>query len=157
MKASVWGLLVAALAFGASTIYLSVQLREERAQAEKFAEATRALNARIADLEKAREQHVISGTFGMHAPGQGSVSVGLPPPEEKLDATVERAPTPPVPNLPPPARTEAFQKMMRAQVRANNKRIYADLGRATRPQQGRHQQTHRHAHRSAGRRLRTHA
>ena len=76
MKASIWGLLVAALAFGASTIYLSMQLREERAQAEKFAEATRALNARIAELEKAREQRVISGSFSMDAPGQGAVSMG---------------------------------------------------------------------------------
>lgn len=129
MKASVWGLLVAALAFGASTIYLSMQLKEERAQAEHFAEATRALNARIAELEKAREQRVISGVFSMDAPGQGSVSIALPPPEAKLQAGVERVAPATVANLPTPGRTEAFQKMMRSQVRANNKRMYADLGK----------------------------
>lgn len=129
MKASVWGLLVAALAFGASTIYLSIQLSEERAQAENFAEATRALNARIAELEKAREQRVISGVFSMDAPGGGSVSIGLPQPEEKLESSPEGAAPAPTANLPAPARTEAFQKMMRTQVRANNKRIYADLGK----------------------------
>ena len=127
MKASVWGLLVAALAFGASTIYLSVQLQEERAQAEKFGEATQALNARIAELEKAREHRVVSGSFAMDAPGQGAVSVGVPPPGEKLGASVERIPPPPT-NLVAQPRSEAFQKMMRAQVRANNKRLYADIG-----------------------------
>ena len=128
MKASVWGLLVAVLAFGASTIYLSVQLKEERAQAAKFAEATDLLNARIAELEKARDQRVVSGSFSMDAPGQGDVSIALPPTEEKPGTSLERAAPPSVANLPQPARTEAFQKMMRGQVRANNKRMYADVG-----------------------------
>lgn len=126
MKASVWGLLVAALAFGASTIYLSIQLKEERAQAAKLAEATRALNARIADLEKAREQSIVSGTFAMSSPAMGVVSTASPPPGEKLEASIERVPPPVLAN--PPVHTEAMQKMMRARVRANNKRMYADVG-----------------------------
>jgi len=130
MKASVWGLLAATLAFGASTIYLSMQLEEERAQAEKFAEVTRALNARIAELEKARELQLVSGSFSMDAAGQGAVSIGVPQPGEKPDANLDSAAvSPPAANLPSPARTEAFQKMMRAQVRANNKRLYADIGK----------------------------
>ena len=52
MKPSFLGLLIAAVAFGASTIYLAVQLNEERAQADQFIEESRALNARIAELEE---------------------------------------------------------------------------------------------------------
>ena len=131
MKTSGLGLSIAVLAFGASTIYLAVQLSEERARSEQLAGATRALNARITELEKARDGNRLasSGTFG---------SVNLPP-----GATLNaQLPTPPaVPGVQSgeqavaaPNRTifapqgEAFQKMMRAQMRAQNKKLYADVG-----------------------------
>ena len=129
MKASVWGLLVAAVAFGASTIYLSVQLKDERAQAERFAEASRALNARIAELERTRDQrYIVQGGFGEETLGQGVMPPLPPPPPSAYSAESTADATEPVVMNGPPPRSEAFQKMMRSQVRANNKRIYADLG-----------------------------
>ena len=51
MKPSMLGLLIAAGAFGASTIYLGVQLKDERAHADRVLEQSRQLSARIAELE----------------------------------------------------------------------------------------------------------
>jgi hypothetical protein len=131
MKTSALSLAIAVLAFGASTIYLAVQLGEERAHSEQLADATRALNSRIAELEKARDASrlAVNGTFG---------SVNLP-----SDATLNgQAPPPPTATAVPPGERsaaamnqmifrpqgEAFQKMMRAQMRAQNKQMYADVG-----------------------------
>jgi hypothetical protein len=47
-------LVIAAGAFAASTIYLGVQLREERERAAEVLAQSRALEARVAELEKAR-------------------------------------------------------------------------------------------------------
>lgn len=129
MKASVWGLLVAAVAFGASTIYLAVQLHEERAQADQLAEAARSLNARIAQLESAREQRFTAqGMFGDESMGQAGMPPPPPPPMEKGETRTDTAhPVAANGTVPPPA-SDAFRKMMRSQIRANNKRIYADLG-----------------------------
>jgi hypothetical protein len=127
MKASIWGLLIAAIAFGASTIYLSVQLQEERAQAEQLAMAARALNARITELEGAREQRFTArGMFGEESLGQGGMSLPPPPATDKVETRADAVHAVAA-NGPPPA-SDAFRKMMRSQVRANNKRIYADLG-----------------------------
>jgi outer membrane murein-binding lipoprotein Lpp len=129
MKASILGLAIAAVAFGASTLYLSAQLNEERAQADKLGELTRELNARIAELEKTREHRfAANGNFGGGAMAPGGMLMGPPPPsaergEGKPDVVESVAF-----NGPAPPQSEAFQKMMRSGVRANNKRIYADLG-----------------------------
>ena len=65
MKTSGLGLAIAVVAFAASTFYLAVQLRDERAHSEELADATQALNARIAELEKARgARRPVSGSFG---------------------------------------------------------------------------------------------
>ena len=129
MKPSVLGLAIAAVAFGASTIYLSVQLNEERAQADQVAETMAALNARIAELEKAREQRfAMSGEFGGVALDPAGMAMGPPPPPaEKGEAKTEvrRARCP---SARRPPRSEAFEKMMRTNMRANNKRMYADIG-----------------------------
>ncbi|HEU4780184.1 MAG TPA: hypothetical protein VFS58_09920 [Steroidobacteraceae bacterium] len=128
MKPTLLGLLIAALAFGASTIYLSVQLEEERAQADKVAATLRTLNARIAELESVRQQRfAASGSFGDLTLGQDEMPIAPPAPVEKGESSTDTADGPQVVNTPPP-RSEAFQKMMRSQLRANNKRIYADLG-----------------------------
>jgi len=132
MKPSVLGLAISALAFGATTIYLAVQLNEERAQADLVAESMAELNARIAELEKAREQrYAVTGAFGAESMGPGGIAMVPPPPpmpeagEAKADAPEGAVFT----NVPPmPPRSEAFQKMMRANLRANNKRLYADIG-----------------------------
>ena len=128
MKASVLGLFIAVLTFAGSTIYLSLQLREERAQADKLALATRDLNARIAQLEKARAEprFAIAGSFGFGTTGPGSTSM-VPPAAsaEKADTVPDVAPSMAMNQQPP---SEAFAKMLRSQARANNKRLYADVG-----------------------------
>ena len=129
MKTSALGLAIAAIAFGASTIYLSVHLSEERAQSEKVAETMAALNARIAELEKAREQRfAVTGTFGAAGTMPGDVVMGPPLPAmpEKGEAKTEAAEVVSFGAAPP--RSEAFEKMMRTNMRANNKRMYADVG-----------------------------
>ena len=50
MKPSVLGLAIATLAFGASSIYLAVQLNDERAQAEKVAESMAERSGDVAEL-----------------------------------------------------------------------------------------------------------
>ncbi len=130
MKTPVLGLTIAALAFVASTIYLSVQLHEERVQADKLAEVTRGLNARIAELEKARVEPrfaITGGTFGSATGSGGSRMIAPPAPVAQNDGGPDVAQSVII-NAPPPS--EAFVKMMRSQIRANNKRLYADVGAA---------------------------
>lgn len=132
MKPSVLGLAISALAFGASTIYLAVQLNDERAQADRVAESMAELNARIADLEKAREQPLaVPGAFGAEALGEADIAmVPPPPPSVAGEARAGTAEGAVFTNAPMPPRSEAFEKMMRSNLRANNKRLYADLGEA---------------------------
>jgi hypothetical protein len=130
MKPSMLGLLIAAGAFGASTIYLAMQLDEERTRADEVLAQTRTLNARIAELERARadlESLTLSGSEPMmvesaspHEPASASdveASHASPPPDPSEPAATAR-----------PERSEAMQKMMRAQLRANFKRLHGDLG-----------------------------
>lgn len=130
MKLSNLGLLISALAFGASTIYLSVQLEDERAQADKVAASMLVLNARIAELESAREQRLaMQGSFDEASMAQGGgISLTPPPPPPETGAAQAQIADGPQPVYAPPPRSEAFQKMMRSQLRAHNKRLYADLG-----------------------------
>jgi uncharacterized protein YggL (DUF469 family) len=73
MKPSVSGLLIATLAFVASTVYLAVQLREERARGAALVEAGRGLNARIAALEATRAG-LANAQFGDRAPALSPVA-----------------------------------------------------------------------------------
>jgi hypothetical protein len=134
MKTSGLSLSIAVLALGASTIYLAMQLSEERAHSGELATETRALNARIAELEKARAgfRHVTSGTFARAdaAPGT-SIGAVLPPPSaasSESRAAVVGPGGATVMNGAAMPHSEAFQKMMRAQLRAQNKQLYADAG-----------------------------
>jgi hypothetical protein len=127
MKASGLGLSIAVVAFGASSIYLAVQLNEERAHSEQLAEATRALNTRIAELEKARPdtRYAMSGTFSASNSAPGSIISAAPSTAESQSRGVETT----VMNGPSlPTQSEAFRKMMRTQMRSQNKKIYADVG-----------------------------
>jgi len=131
MKTSGLGLAIAVLAFAASTIYLTVQLSEERAHSEQLVDATRALNARIVELEKVRDEgrFAMNGTFGgTNLPPGAMQNAQLPPPpvaaEGQPDA--QAAVTANGPFMPP--QSEAFQKMMRAQMRSYNKQMYSDVG-----------------------------
>ena len=126
MKTSALGLAIAALAFGASTLYLAKQLKEERAQAGQVAETMAALNARIAELEQTREQRLVSGTFGSAAVSEGPADLVPSPAPQPGETRASIGETVPI-NAGPP-RSEAFEKMMRTNLRANNKRMYADIG-----------------------------
>lgn len=136
MKPSMLGLLIAAGAFGASTIYLASQLHDERARADEVLEQSRALSARIAELESARAE-----LESMRLAGVPEIASDLAPRGGKPDASPAglvavasespgAEPPPDRADRPggPPQRTEAMQKMMRSQMRANFKRMNADIG-----------------------------
>lgn len=132
MKPSAWGLFVAAAAFGASTIYLGMQLREERRRAEQFLEESQALNARIAALESLRE-----AAYGAPpaVPESGSTALAAAATDPVAEAGKQAQP-PAAVGLPaaeagvprPRERSAAAQKMLLSQVRGNNRRLYADVG-----------------------------
>jgi len=133
MKASVLGLTIAALAFGASTIYLALQLQEERALADQSAEQMRGLNVRIAELEKARAGRQFAGTHPFEVMPMGPDA--MPPgartkvlPAASADEAGDAANAGETVVMQSPPRSEAWAKMMRSQIRASNRRLYADVG-----------------------------
>ena len=130
MKGSILGLSAAALAFAGSSIYLYQQLEEERTRANEVTELTRRLNARIAELEKARnlfaEDRVVSGgTFGGVEMAKGGP--GMPPPEVAVAAASSKEGEEANETRLRPERSPAMQKMMKAQMRVNQKRMYGDF------------------------------
>ena len=134
MKPSMLGLLIAAGAFGASTVYLAIQLDEERDRADEVAELTRKLNGRIAELESMQvEMEALRATGGPPAPDAASAEADnsaatLPALADPATAAgvvpAERFDRPGG----PPERSEAMQRMVRTQLRANFKRIHSDIG-----------------------------
>jgi len=132
MKAPVLGLSIAAAAFAGSSLYLWQQLESERERSAQVAETTRQLNARIAELETTRQQFmhvrgsngsVVSGAFGV-GPAPAAKAKGNA--TDTATAQVEGGWLP----QPSPERRPAMDKMMRWQVRADHKRMYADVGSA---------------------------
>lgn len=125
MRSSTLGLLIAVGAFAASTIYLTLQLHEERARAAEVLDQTRALNARIAELQRT----------GAHMAPPNSLAADAAPTGRSLEPATAAEPPEPAEarrGFPPGPRSEAMQKMFRAQMRANFKRLYADLGKQLR-------------------------
>lgn len=129
MKPSLLGLLIAAVAFAGSTIYLSSQLSDERGHADKVAEDTRKLHARIAELEKARAEPgmVTFGGFGANATDPVRAPITSPAAAMEKIEPVPGASANVIVNAAQPS-GKAFVRMMRSQARANNKRMYADVG-----------------------------
>jgi hypothetical protein len=134
MKPSMLGLLIAAGAFGASTIYLAVQLGEERAQADAVAVETARLHARLAELERARAELESMPVAAVPQPAAGrdggrkpatTVADTVAEPEAPAAEPADRAGGPP---FAAPPRSAAMQKMARAQMRANFKRMNSDIG-----------------------------
>ncbi len=133
MKAWSVGLIVATAASGSSAFYLWSELQNERARAAQVEAHSAELNARIAELEKARgafsaRVFVAANTFGGRVAGEPGK-----PPAPASGSTVSEADGPkmsPWSARPLPQRSEAMQKMMRAQTRAHNKRLYGDVGSA---------------------------
>ena len=133
MKPSMLALLIAAGAFGASTIYLGVQLQNEREQADAFAEQARALSARVAELDKIRAELAALKLAGGPLAQSNKPEPGKPAAVLELaqsESTRDSAESPQARGFTPapPERTEAMQKMMRTQLRANFKRVHADIG-----------------------------
>ena len=138
MKTPILGLVVATAAFAGSSIYLAVQLSQERDRAAQMADTTRKLHARIAELEKARDdmnrRHaagngVVTGSFssfGVNMP-PGALSAHAMP---AVPASGETAPPEGavVWSNPVRQRSPAFEKMVRNQARVAARRQYADVG-----------------------------
>jgi hypothetical protein len=129
MKPTLLGLIVSAAAFAGSTYYFWQQLRIERDRADEVAAQSETLKQRIAELEQLRGE---MGSFEF----SGSDSGPIAPPV----AAKSNAPTPGQPaatgsgtesqnvfQVRPQEPSPAMLKMMRGQLRANNKRLYADL------------------------------
>jgi hypothetical protein len=129
MKASMLGLALSTVAFGASSIYLWSQLTDEREQAVTARAANENLNLRIAELEKRRSAFgerrmggpdAFEGAGIAHAGPGPNPPDGPPPGEAPVFSMLG-------PDTKPPEMPEAMLKMMRANVRAQNKRMYFDL------------------------------
>jgi hypothetical protein len=133
MKAAILGLAVATVAFGGSSIYLWQQLDTERERAAQVEKTSQELKARIAALEKARTELAgrrmvtsggfITGQFSSHDP---VVAAPAPPPTSA--GKKEGEPDQPVWTVQRRDPSPAMLKMMRTQMRANNRRMYADVG-----------------------------
>jgi hypothetical protein len=129
MKSPMLGLAVSTLAFAGSSIYLWTELAEQRARADEVTELTRRLNARIAELEKARDQFealrlaTTTPSGNGAAPQVGTDVTTVTPAESNARPTVTASST----QFIPPERSATHRKMMRTQVRAHNRRIYSDL------------------------------
>lgn len=130
MKGSILGLSVAAVAFAGSSVYLYQQLGEERARAREVAELSRRLNARIAELEKARTpfvEHGIVSSGGFASIERGRPAPGMRPSDAPVVSAGSTEVVEPAEIRFRPERSPAMQKMMRAQMRANQRRMYGDF------------------------------
>ncbi len=137
MKATILGLVVSTAAFGATTVYFWQQFSQVRAQADQVAEANRRLNARVAELEQAREQFMsrraggpggnnpfIAGMVSNDSPGPVSITAASSD-ASGGDGAAAKGAAPMVFNrMPMPP---SMIKTMRNQVRAQNAKTYFDL------------------------------
>ena len=130
MKSPILGLALSTVAFGASSIYLWTQFDDQRNQADAVRKANAELTARIVELEKRRAEfaeHRTHGPAGFGTPARvdlapDPVNVPPPPPDGKQVWTALNRDG----HTPPPM-PDAMVKMMRANARAQNKRMYFDL------------------------------
>jgi hypothetical protein len=132
MKALTLALAISTIAFGSSSMYLWQQLQDERARSTQVADTTDHLNEHLTGLASAG-----AGLAESQRPGVAVVAGSRPPADRAGVVT----PVPGVPvagkaesaqpaawSGPGPDQSPAFRKMMRSQLRASNKRLYADVG-----------------------------
>jgi hypothetical protein len=126
--------MVATVAFGGSSAYLWKQLGQQRARADASEQATQKLQARIAELERPRmafhdSRAGFDGGFASaaapstHAPPSAAITSETEKadkePPERMSWTMQR-------HEPSPA----MKRMMIANMRQHNRRMYADVGDA---------------------------
>ena len=129
MKGSTLGLVVAVAVCAASTLYFWHELGLANARAEEVTAASQKLKDRITELERARvhltdRRFPGGGMFSGGALAQGGPGPAAAPPPPAGEAAKEGEPRF---SAFRPDRSPAMQKMMRTQMRANFKRMYADL------------------------------
>lgn len=129
MKPSTLGLFIAAAAFGASTIYLTLQLREERAQADEVAAQMQALQTRIAELERLKAEVLPLQPGEPDDDAELVAQSAMPPAPLPVAPQAEEDPPERAarPNRPPPAQSEAARNVLRMNMRAGNRRLYEDV------------------------------
>ncbi len=131
MRALILGLAAGTVAFAGSSIYLWQQLDVEREHSAQFEKSTQDLKTRVAELEKARNELAqrrvarsagfVTGSFRsgetmVLPPPPPSVAPKAGEPEQAVWTVQRQEPSP------------AMKKMMRNQMRASNKRLYAEVG-----------------------------
>ncbi len=129
MKPTFLGLIISAVAFAGSTYYFWQQLQIERERAEQVAAQSESLKQRISELEQARDDLGAfefagpeSSVKGDHAIAKSAALAPGPAPEAAAASEPQNG-FQTRPNEPSPA----MRKMMRAQLRSNNKRLYGEL------------------------------
>ena len=133
MRTLILGLATSTLAFGSSSIYLWLQLKDERARSAQVADTTGRLNSRLVELESARagleEHRTTAGAVPVSgAPARSGEAVTRPFPAAPVPGEAEAA-RQVTWSGPRPDQSPAFRKMIQSQMRASNKRLYADVGR----------------------------
>lgn len=132
LKPSMLGLLIAAAAFGASTIYLAVQLRDERAQSEAAGARMRDLQVRIDELERARAGILVDSPDLVEPEPRSDAPLQASPAADATPAAAaaaevdvrDRAARPVTP------RSDASRNLLRANLRSRNRHLYQDVGEA---------------------------
>jgi hypothetical protein len=132
MKNPILGLALSTVAFGASSVYLWVQLAAAQQQADTLDKANTDLNARLVALERQRADFAerrMTGGPGPFGPGSRVEMAGTPdpgkgppPPDDGERHSPWSRTATNAPEMP-----EGMRKMMRANMRTQNKRLYFDL------------------------------
>jgi hypothetical protein len=127
MKPTLLGLIISAAAFAGSTYYFWQQLQIEREKADLVASQSETLKQRIAELEQLRGEMGGFEFAGSESRVIDQPSAATPTAPEQTGAAGSATEPQGVFQVRPQEPSPAMLKMMRAQLRSNNKRMYADL------------------------------
>jgi hypothetical protein len=125
MKTPLLGFIASTAVFAGTSIYLWWQLDAERARGAQTTELTRRLNARVAELEKPGPGDPARAVAAQLPVGPGrDPGNGMPRTAVAVAEPVQFAGSSAAMG---PARQAALRKMLRVQMRAHTKRMYADF------------------------------
>src|SRR5262245_14798273 len=131
MRALVLGLVISTAAFGGSTLYLWQQLEAERANSAQAVDTASGLNKRLLELQGARtaptepQRMGAAAVTGSRGTADSEAPRAMPAPGAPVAGNPESAQRVAW-SGPRPDQSPAFRKMIRSQMRASNKRLYAD-------------------------------